>query len=116
MPNYRRVGRSRKKIVSDTSQPVQGELRQYYDKLDTTKKKLQHSGIDSEVFPSWRRKRLSWATGVELVAPLEVRSELELKSVANLARSLLQGETTLDREFQGYRYGKNEWLAERHLR
>lgn len=89
MPNYRRVGRSRKKIVSDTSQPVQGELRQYYDKLDTTKKKLQHSGIDFEVFASWRRRRLSWATGVELVAPLEVRSELELKSVANLARSLL---------------------------
>ncbi|TCT11070.1 hypothetical protein [Paralcaligenes ureilyticus] len=111
-PNYKRVGRSRKKIISYTRQPAQGELRQYYDKLDAVTKRLQHDGIDFEVSPSWRRERLSWATGVALVAPLEVRNEAELKTVADLARRLLRGETTLDREFPDYCYGKEQWLAE----
>jgi len=111
-PNYKRIGRSRKKIVSYTTQPAQGELRQYYGKLDAITKRLQHDGIDFEVSPGWRRERLSWATGVALVAPLEVRNEAELKNVADLARRLLRGETTLEQEFPRYRYGKDQWLAE----
>lgn len=111
-PNYKRVGRSRKKIVSYTMQPAQGEMRQYYDKLNTIQKRLKHEGIDFDVSPHWRRERFSWATGVELIAPLEVRNEAELGVVAHLARRLLVGETSLAEEFAGYRYGKEQWLAE----
>lgn len=112
-PNYKCVGRSRKKIVSYTTQPTQGELRQYYDRLGQTIKRLQHDGIDFDVKLSWHRERLPWATGISLVAPLEVRSEEELKSVADLARQLLRNQTTLEQEFPDYRYGKDQWLAER---
>jgi len=112
-PNYKRVGRSRKKIVSYTRQPFQGEKRHYYDKLNTLLAHLRQTGIDHQARPSWRRERLSWGTGVTLAAPLEVRNEQELKAVADLARRLLQGETTLEREFPGYGYGREEWLAER---
>lgn len=111
-PVYKRVGRSRKKITSYLRHPAEGELRRYYDRLDVITKRLWHEGIDFEVTPSWHRERLSWATGVGLVAPLEVRNEVELKNVANLALRLLRGEATLDREFPGYRYGKGQWLAE----
>lgn len=111
-PNHKRVGRSRKKIISYTRQPTHGGLREYYDNMDAITKRLQHEGIGFEVRPRWHRERLSWATGVELVAPVEVRNEAELKRVANLARMLLRGETTLDLEFPGYCYGKNQWLAE----
>lgn len=116
IPNYKPVGRSRKKIVTYTVQPLQEEKQQYYDRLETITQRLQNEGIDFEVKPRWRRERLPWATGVELVAPLEVRNEAELKSVTDLANRLLRGETTLEREFPGYSYGKEQWLAEQEKR
>lgn len=73
-------------------------------------------GIDCNVSPSSKRKRLSWATGLALVAPLEVRSGQELAVVADLARRLLLGQTTLAQEFPGYCYGKANWLAEAQAR
>ncbi len=111
-PNYKQIGRSRKRITSYTTSPPQEELRQYYDNLDAVTKNLQRDGIDFDVHASWRRERLSWATGVALVAPLEVRNEKELKAVADLARCLLRGETSLDREFPDYCYGRNHWLTD----
>ena len=61
---------------------------------------------------SWKQERLTWATGVSLVAPLEVRNERELAAVALLARRLLLGQTTLASEFPGYRYRQGDWLRE----
>ena len=92
--------------------PPQVEMIQYYDALIAMTNKLRRAGIDFDVHASWHRKRLSWATGVELVAPLEVRTKEELKTVASLARRLLRGETSLDREFPNYCYGKDQWLAD----
>jgi len=92
--------------------PPQGELRQYYDRLDAIEKRLQRDGIDFDVHASWRRERLHWATGVALIAPLEVRNESELKVIADLARRLLLGQTSLDAEFPGYCYGREQWLEE----
>ncbi len=111
-PNYKQIGRSRKRITSYTTPPPQEELRQYYDKLDAITKKLQRDGVDFDVEASWRRERLPWATGVALVAPLEVRNEAELKAVADLARRLLRGETSLNREFPDYCYGQSDWLVD----
>lgn len=114
-PNYKQIGRSRKRITSYTMIPQQGDLDQYYGELDAMTNKLQLDGIDFDVHASWHRKRLSWATGVELVAPLEVRNKEELKAVASLARRLLRGETSLDLEFPNYCYNKNHWLTDYQL-
>jgi hypothetical protein len=110
--NYRRVGKSRKKIVSYTSRQPSQEQQKYYDTLRETRKRLSRDGIDFEVTTSWKRERLSWATGVSLVVPLEVHNETELVLVAKLGRSLMLGQTTLEAEFPGYRYGKADWLRE----
>ena len=110
--NYKRVGRSRKKLVSYTSRDPSAEQRQHYDLLNDTISRLSSEGIDLDVCASWKWERLSWAMGVSLVAPLEVRSEGELASVANLARQLILGQTTLESEFPGYSYGRAEWLRE----
>lgn len=111
-PNYKQIGRSRKKRTGYTTSPPQGELRQYYDKLDAIEERLRREGIDFDVHLSWRRERLPWATGVKLIAPLEVRNETELKAVADLARRLLLSETSLDCEFPDYSYGRGQWLAD----
>lgn len=73
-------------------------------------------GVESDVSPSWKRECLNWATGISLVAPLEVRNEAELALVAKLARRLILGQTTLAEEFPGYRYGKADWLREQEMR
>lgn len=54
-------------------------------------------------------ERLSWATGVSLVAPLEVRNENELAEVARLARKLILRETTLAQEFPDFVYDRSSW-------
>lgn len=110
--NYKRVGKSRKKIVSFTSRQPSSEQEAHYQQLRSIRERLTAEGIDLEVNVSWKRERLTWATGVGLIAPLEVRTETELAQVAALARRLLVGKTTLEKEFPGYRYGKNEWVKE----
>lgn len=111
-PNYKRVGKSRKKIVSYTCRQPSLEQRQYYDKLHDAQKRLAADGIDYQVHPSYSRERLSWATGISLVAPIEVKNETEIKKIAHLARRLILGQTTLKSEFPGYHYTKADWLGE----
>ncbi|MBU0589190.1 MAG: hypothetical protein KJ852_16595 [Gammaproteobacteria bacterium] len=110
--NYRRVGRSRKKLVSYTIRQPSAEQRQHYDLLQGILERLTTEGIDLEVSINWKWKRMAWAMGLSLVAPMEVRNERELASVAILARRLILGQTTLEAEFPGYRYGRADWLRE----
>ncbi len=110
--NYRKLGASRKKVVSYTSREPSAEQKLHYDLLKNIRDRLTTEGIDLDVSTSWKRERLTWATGVSLVAPLEVRNEVELASVALLARRLILGQTTLGGEFPGYRYSRANWLRE----
>ena len=110
--NYRKVGKSRKKIASYTSRQPSDEQRNYYDQLNAIQKRMTTEGIDFDVATSWKRERLNWADGISLVVPMEVRNETDLASVAALARRLILGQTTLETEFPGYRYSRVDWLRE----
>lgn len=107
------MGRSRKRLVSYTSRKPSEAQKQYYSACREIEQRLTVEGVEFEVGTSWSRERLSWATGIELIVPLEVRDEKELAVVAQLARKLLLGQTTLHAEFPGYRYTREHWLAER---
>lgn len=109
---YRRVGASRKKLVGYVCREPSPEQAQYYQRLREARKRLMALGVQCTVRPSWTRKSLDWATGVSLVAPLEVRNVTELAVVAELARRLLRGQTTLAEQFGEYHYGREDWLAE----
>lgn len=109
---YQRVGASRKKMVSYTSRQPSEEQRRHDERQRTIRERLSTEGIALEVAPAWKRERLPWAMGVTLIAPLDVRHEDELASLARLARHLMLGRTTLDAEFPGYRYGRDDWLRE----
>ncbi len=110
--NYRKVGASRKRIVSYATRPPSAERLRYYDRFRSIRERLTSAGIDLQVSASWTRERLAWATGLNLVAPMEVRNEAELALVALLARRLMLGRTTLEAEFPGYRYSRVDWLRE----
>src|SRR5690554_190343 len=111
-PNYQRVGKSRKKIITYTCPPFAEEDNQYFDELHAIEAGLSEKGIDFTVQPSWRRERLKWATGINLIAPFEVRNEEDISVVADCARRLLLGQISLEELFPGYAYTQADWVEE----
>nr|CBA28252.1 hypothetical protein Csp_A06340 [Curvibacter putative symbiont of Hydra magnipapillata] len=93
--NYKRVGRSRKKLVSTTLREPSPDKRAYYDLLKTTFESISSVGIEHTVPVNWKPRRLRWAMGVNIIAPLEVRNETDLAELASLAKRLIKGQTDL---------------------
>lgn len=110
--NYKKVGASRKKIVSYTCSRPSIEWEQYYASLDLIQKRMTANGIDFKVEPSFEIQRLSWATGVNLVVPMNASNEGDMRLIADLVRRLMKGQTTLAAEFPWYQYKKEDWLRE----
>ena len=112
--NYKRLGKSgkRKKVISYTSRSPSEAQQQFYDLLIQIEERLMKEGIDLEVRPSWKWERLTWAMGVSLVAPLEVRNEQEVAEIAHLARKLVLQQTTLEQEFPDFAYNRASWLED----
>lgn len=116
LKNWKRVGRSRKKVVSYTMRPLSDESRSYYDQLRNTELRIQAEGIDLVVRPSIEVKTIAWCTGVSLCIPMEVCKEADLVALAALAKRLVKHEVTLEQLYPGYEYGRADWLGEAGLR
>ncbi len=110
--NYRKVGASRKKIVSYTCKALSNEQELYYERFENIRQRIKTEGIDFNVYPSWQQENLRWAVGVSIVAPIEIRNENEAALLASLTRRLMLRQTTLSAEFPAYQYGRSEWLKE----
>ena len=109
---WKKVGRSRKKVVAYRSRPTSDSLRDYYAKLRAIETRIKSEGIDLVICPSMSTKACSWCTGISLCIPVEVRNEKEVAALAMLAKRLIKGETRLANEFPGYQYTRDDWLAE----
>lgn len=112
---YKRQGRSRKKVIGYKSAPQTAEVTDYFNQLNTVQRRLEIEGIDFVVRPSMSVRTLDWCLGVELCFPCEVLTEADVVSLAHTVRQMLKsglsltvvGELPAD-----YQYGKAEWLAE----
>lgn len=113
---WKKVGRSRKKVVGYQASPWPEGRQAHYDNMFANEKRLKSEGIDFEVRPSMSIKAFSWCRGVELCVPAEVCNENDARALVDLARRLIKGTTTLDAEFPGYCYGRQQWLDESGLR
>lgn len=111
-PQYKKVGLSRKKLVNYLCRSPSDEQLEYIERKRSIERRLSQEGIAHRVYCSWKRQRREWATHIFLVAPLEVRNEVELAQVAKLARRLLLGQSTLEAEFPNYCFSKADWLSE----
>lgn len=114
--HWRRLGRSRKKVVGERMPKTADEWVAFYDAVNEREDELMRVGIDFEVAPSMRVGLCATATTVDLVAPIEVRSKEDVRALAMLARRLLKRETTVADEWPDYRYGRDAWLSEVDLR
>ncbi|WP_322033398.1 hypothetical protein [Paraburkholderia sp. J76] len=109
---YRKLGRSRKKVIAITCGPTTTPWAEYFAALRAREDELKRSGIDLEIRPSMRVVWYSWAMAVDLIAPMEVRSGDDVVALAAIARRLVKRETTVADEWPGYSYGRADWLTE----
>lgn len=110
--SYKKVGSSRKKLVSFTLPQQSEEQQTYFEKFRESYYQLRRTGAPFEVKPSWKRVRLSWATGVDLIAPFHVVVSSDMAKVSDLARNLLLGKSSIQERFPEYVYSQADWLAD----
>lgn len=113
VPNYQRVGRSRKKIRSWTTQRDE-KMTEYYELLAAAERQVEVE-ISFEVRPSLSITWCNWAKGMKLCLPFEVRSVGDLKALTGIARRLVRRETTLEAECGGFIYTQADWIKDRAL-
>lgn len=113
--NYRKVGKSRKKLVSYTMGDTGVSRRNWYDEF---KKRTEELLVSSDVVirPSIEVKTYDYCLGVSLCVPIEAVNEKGLVVLKDLTLKLLRGETTLEKEFPGYTYGASNWVEETPVR
>lgn len=113
-PNYVKVGRSRKKMISRTltGPLLSSDWMQAFDAAyaDTLKQS------DVQITPFIKAEWVQHGRFVEICAPIEIQSERDLMALINLVRKLLKRETTLAQEFADYVYARDEWIAESERR
>lgn len=112
--HWRKLGNARKKIVSTTIPRSSDEWLAYFDAVNAREEELMRTGIPLDVPASMHIEQLKWATGVNLVVPVEVRRKEDIRALAGLAKHLLVWKTTIADEFPGYIYGREEWRSEAH--
>lgn len=111
IPNYKTLGRSRKKVVSWTHRSMSDEYRRYFEIL--SKMELQvGQEVAFEVRPSMKIAWYSWCKGMSLCAPFEVRSETDLLALSHVARRLVKRESTIADEFGDFAYRQADWLVD----
>jgi hypothetical protein len=115
---YKKVGKAgrRKKPIGHRSRESSEAQQTYYVQLRETIDRVSDTGIEMEIRPSWTWERLNWAMGINLVAPIEVRNELELAELADLAKRLVLQQTTLAREFPDAVYDRSSWLMDQEIK
>jgi len=113
VPNYQRIGRSRKKIISWTTRRDE-KMTQYYKFLAAAVRQVEVE-ISFEVRPSLSITWCNWAKGMELCLPFEVRSVDDLKALTEIARRLVRRKTTLEAECGGYIYTQADWMKDRAI-
>lgn len=113
-PVHKRVGKSgkRKKISGFTlNSPLSESRSAWYAAITLeTDRLLRDNGL--VVTPSIKIEALSWCRGVSICAPLEIRGVEDLKKLCSLVKSLLKGQTSMDREFPGFAYTRADWVRE----
>ncbi len=109
-PVFKKVGRSRKKLAGHRTGRIGND--EWVNALSSEEARLMREA-DYRIEPSIKSSWCSYARCVRLCAPVEVRNEADLRTLANLTKRLLKRETTLDIEFPGYAYTKEDWINER---
>jgi hypothetical protein len=111
--NYRRIGKNknRKRVVSYNMTPFDGDFLAWCDLWDKTTLDIRKT-TDLIIRPSIKIEQLDYCRFVSLVAPVEAIDEKSVNDMANMAKTILRGETTLEELFPEYVYTREDWASE----
>lgn len=110
---FKYVGKSgkRKKVNGYSYTRPVTERRKWYDTLKAEEERLKKV-TDLVVTTHFKVDILDWCRGVHICVPMEIRGPADLHILCNLVKRVLKGETTLEKEFPGYMYTKDDWAKE----
>jgi len=90
-----RVGEgARRKIKGYRIASFTPEWEAYFTEVDQRRRQLADTDLGIAIPPSFSYEWLSWAQGVSLVLPFEVRCEADLLDLSRIVRGLLRGDRT----------------------
>ena len=107
--NFKKVGKSRKKVVSYTTTPCTG--KDFYD----TWREFKHTFCNTstlQVRPHIKVEQTDYSLMVNICCPIEVRNEDNLKELADIVRSILDQKTTLKELYGDYAYTAEDYKKE----
>lgn len=114
--NFKKLGRSRKKILLWTRDAPTG--RTWFDAVDAAEQRIAKIA-DYQIAPFLKARWFQYARFVELCVPVEVHNVDDLQKLAVLTKRILDRELSLNDVFPGYRYTREDWvrdgLADRNL-
>lgn len=111
---YKKVGKSgkRKKICAYQMKNTNDAQRHaWYERLTAEEERLKAES-STTVTPYMKVEALDWCRGVSLCVPIEVHGIPDLHKLCELVKKVLKGDTTIAKEFPGYKYTKDDWIAE----
>lgn len=110
-PNFKAVGKSRKKVTSWTSSGRSLLNQEWYAAYQQAHARIL---VDNDIIitptidVSWN----SWCKSVSICVPMEIRGVADLKDLCALTKAVLTRKTTLAAEFLNYTYTVEDWKAE----
>ncbi len=94
----------RMKTMGYRMSPVSEEYRRYFDYLQATQDALSTQDQGLIIKPSLRSEVLDWCQGVNLVVPMEVRCEDDLRLLRDLVERHLRGDRSALAGFPAYTF------------
>ncbi|MHB1279883.1 MAG: hypothetical protein ACYCYL_01375 [Acidithiobacillus sp.] len=113
-PITRKVGKGRRvKTVGHSVLPMSEEYRRYYDKLEATQVSLAQQDHGWIIAPSIRSRALDWCQGVDLVLPVEVRCEGDLRLLRGIVERHLRGDRNVLAGYPAYTFA--DWQVDQDI-
>lgn len=108
--NYKKVGKSRKKVVSYTTNHS-STGKDFYDTWREFKDTFCKTS-SLEVRPWIKVEQTDYSLYVNICCPIEVRNEDGLKELADVVRDILDQKTTLKKLYGDYAYTAKDYIEE----
>ena len=108
---YKKVGNSRKKASGYSTLGFSDIFKNWCEEYDKAEKRIS---LESDIIikPNFTLESTSWAQGINLVIPEEIRSASRVVDVAKLAKKLYKNETNLQELYGDYQYSREDWVRE----
>ena len=114
-PIHRAVqGGRRKRTVGHRMGSISERYRQYFDHLQATQDALSQQDHGWSIGASLRSEVLGWCQGVNLVVPMEVRCEDDLRPLRELVECYLRGDRSALTGFPAYTFAN--WQKDQEQR